>query len=106
MTTAIFMAAAWTSIILAKRAPRRLRFPTILRNVQKPVLGYFGVVDERMDYELIAKLADANPNWTVVIIGPRTKVDRSRLPQRPIFIGSAGAITANCPITTKASMFA
>ena len=46
------------------------------------VLGYFGVVDERLDYELIAALADANPKWHVVIIGPACKVDPKDLPQR------------------------
>jgi glycosyltransferase involved in cell wall biosynthesis len=50
---------------------------------RKPVLGYFGVVDERMDYELIARLADANRDWSVVMIGPTTKVDESALPKRP-----------------------
>ncbi len=51
--------------------------------LKKPVLGYFGVVDERMDYELVAKLADANPDWSVAIIGPAIKVDPSQFPQRP-----------------------
>ena len=57
--------------------------PPQLASVPKPVLGYFGVVDERMDYELIAKLADANPNWSVAMIGPVLKVEESSLPQRP-----------------------
>jgi glycosyltransferase involved in cell wall biosynthesis len=50
---------------------------------RRPVLGYFGVVDERMDYELIAALADANRDWSVVMIGPTMKVDDSALPKRP-----------------------
>jgi len=50
---------------------------------KRPVLGYFGVVDERMDYELIARLADANRDWSVVMIGPTTKVDEASLPKRP-----------------------
>jgi len=49
----------------------------------RKVLGYFGVVDERMDYELIARLADANRDWSVVMIGPTAKVDDSTLPKRP-----------------------
>ena len=49
----------------------------------KPVLGYFGVVDERMDYELVAKLAEANPNWSIAMVGPVVKVDPQNLPQRP-----------------------
>jgi glycosyltransferase involved in cell wall biosynthesis len=50
---------------------------------RRPVIGYFGVVDERMDYELIARLADANRDWSVVMIGPTMKVDESTLPKRP-----------------------
>jgi len=40
-------------------------------------------VNERMDYELIARLADANPNWSVVMIGPVIKVDEATIPKRP-----------------------
>jgi glycosyltransferase involved in cell wall biosynthesis len=50
---------------------------------ERKILGFFGVVDERMDYGLVAKLADANPNWSVVIIGPTVKVDPASIPQRP-----------------------
>ena len=47
------------------------------------MLGYFGVVDERLDYELIGKLAEANANWHVVIIGPPCKVDPATFPHAP-----------------------
>lgn len=57
--------------------------PPDMAALKKPVLGYFGVVDERMDYELVAKLADANPDWSVAIIGPAIKVDPAQFPQRP-----------------------
>lgn len=50
--------------------------------IARPVLGYFGVADERLDYDLIAKLAEANPNWSIVIIGPVLKVEESSLPRR------------------------
>lgn len=59
------------------------KVPEDLASVSKPVLGYFGVVDERMDYELIARLAEANPEWAVVMIGPFMKVDASTAPKRP-----------------------
>ncbi len=59
------------------------QIPPEVASLTKPVLGYFGVVDERLDYELIAKLADANPGWSVVVIGPVIKVDAATLPQRP-----------------------
>jgi glycosyltransferase involved in cell wall biosynthesis len=35
-----------------------------------------------MDYQLVAKLADANPNWSIVIIGPTAKVDPATHPRR------------------------
>jgi glycosyltransferase involved in cell wall biosynthesis len=57
-------------------------FPPELSNIAEPVLGYFGVVDERMDYELIGRLADADPGWSILMIGPITKVDHQSLPRR------------------------
>jgi UDP-galactopyranose mutase len=48
----------------------------------RPRLGFYGVVDERMDLDLLAALADARPNWTLVIVGPVVKVDPADLPQR------------------------
>lgn len=57
--------------------------PAELAALSKPVLGYIGVIDERMDYELIARLADAEPSWSVVMVGPVCKVDDSVLPRRP-----------------------
>ena len=45
-------------------------------------LGFFGVVDERLDYELIEKLADAQPSWNVAMIGPTAKIVAEDLPQR------------------------
>ena len=57
--------------------------PADVRNFSGPVLGYFGVVDERIDYDLLAGLADHDPEWNVVIVGPTTKVDPAMFPKRP-----------------------
>jgi glycosyltransferase involved in cell wall biosynthesis len=46
-----------------------------------PVLGYFGVIDERIDYELLAALAEADPNWSIAMVGPFAKVDPGSLPR-------------------------
>jgi glycosyltransferase involved in cell wall biosynthesis len=56
--------------------------PSELVGAPGPVLGYFGVVDERIDYELIARLADTFPNGTLALVGPLAKVDQRELPQR------------------------
>lgn len=55
--------------------------PEEIAKLPKPVLGYFGVVDERIDYELLAKLSQANPDGSVAMVGPMTKVDPASLPK-------------------------
>lgn len=44
-------------------------------------LGYFGVIDERIDYELIRRLAASFPHATIAMVGPVVKVDPAELPQ-------------------------
>jgi glycosyltransferase involved in cell wall biosynthesis len=44
-------------------------------------LGYFGVIDERLDLNLIAEVAQARPDWHIVLVGPVTKIDAASLPQ-------------------------
>jgi glycosyltransferase involved in cell wall biosynthesis len=56
--------------------------PLELQTMRRPILGYFGVIDERMDYDLLARLADAQPKWSIVMLGPVYKVDAETLPQR------------------------
>ena len=55
----------------------------MVRAVATPRLGFFGVIDERLDIELVAAIADADPTWQVVMVGPVVKIDPARLPQRP-----------------------
>jgi beta-glucosidase/6-phospho-beta-glucosidase/beta-galactosidase/glycosyltransferase involved in cell wall biosynthesis len=49
----------------------------------RPILGYFGVVDERLDYALIDELARRRPDWSVAMVGPVVKVDPNHLPHAP-----------------------
>jgi len=53
------------------------------RDIAHPRLGFFGVVDERLDRELVARLADSHPEWQIVMVGPTAKIDPASLPQRP-----------------------
>jgi UDP-galactopyranose mutase len=52
-------------------------------DIPGPRLGYYGVVDERMDLALLAEIADARPQWSLVIVGPVVKIDHDDLPRRP-----------------------
>ena len=47
-----------------------------------PRLGFYGVIDERLDLEIVDRLADAHPEWQVVLVGPVVKIERDRLPRR------------------------
>ena len=66
-----------------KARSKTTEIPADVAHLTGPVFGFFGVVDERMDYQLVARLADANPEGHVVIIGPMTKIDPAFVPQRP-----------------------
>ena len=66
----------------AKARLKETQVPADVANLQKPILGYFGVVDERLDYDLIAKLADSHSDWSIVMVGPVVKVDPAQLPKR------------------------
>jgi glycosyltransferase involved in cell wall biosynthesis len=49
----------------------------------RPILGFYGVLDERVDLDLVAAVADARPDWTVAMVGPVAKIDEHDLPRRP-----------------------
>jgi UDP-galactopyranose mutase len=49
----------------------------------RPRLGYFGVIDERMNLDIIRALAEARPDWQIVMVGPVAKIDESALPKAP-----------------------
>lgn len=61
----------------ARRAPAE---PEAMRAIPRPRLGFFGVVDERMDIEMVAELAALRPDWSFVMIGPVVKIDPATLP--------------------------
>jgi UDP-galactopyranose mutase len=62
------------------------RDPTIdhveQRELPHPRLGFFGVIDERLDLALLAQLAEAHPEWQIVMVGPIVKIDPRALPRR------------------------
>jgi glycosyltransferase involved in cell wall biosynthesis len=48
-----------------------------------PRIGWFGVIDERMDLDLVAGISDLRPDWSFVLIGPIVKIDPLTIPRRP-----------------------
>ena len=49
----------------------------------RPVAGYVGVIDERLDLDLVADLAAALPDWEIHMVGPVVKIDPASLPEAP-----------------------
>jgi UDP-galactopyranose mutase len=48
--------------------------------IPHPRFGFYGVIDERFDIELIDKLSALRPNWHFVLVGPIIKIDPASLP--------------------------
>jgi glycosyltransferase involved in cell wall biosynthesis len=58
----------------------KLAEPADQAGIAHPRIGFFGVVDERLDIELLSQLATNHPEWQFVIIGPVVKIDPASLP--------------------------
>ena len=44
-------------------------------DIPSPRLGFYGVIDERFDIELLKNLATNRPDWNFIIIGPVVKIE-------------------------------
>jgi UDP-galactopyranose mutase len=62
-------------------SPKALRYEG-LAHQRSPILGYYGVIDERLDLDLLEEIADRRPDWTIALIGPVAKIDESTIPVR------------------------
>jgi len=59
----------------------RTRPPDDQRNLARPRIGFSGVIDERMNLDLVRAIADMRPGWQFVMIGPVVKIDPATLPR-------------------------
>jgi glycosyltransferase involved in cell wall biosynthesis len=57
--------------------------PADQEDLPKPRLGFYGVIDERFDSELLDKVAEMRPDWSFVMVGPVVKISEEDLPKRP-----------------------
>jgi UDP-galactopyranose mutase len=57
--------------------------PADQEDLPRPRLGFYGVIDERFDSELLDKVAAMRPEWTFVMVGPVVKISEDDLPKRP-----------------------
>jgi hypothetical protein len=61
---------------------RARRGHVLQSSLARPRLGYFGSIDERLDLDLLAALADRQPGWAFVMVGSVAGIAAERLPQR------------------------
>ncbi len=62
--------------------------PADQEELPRPRLGFYGVIDERFDTELLAQAAEMRPDWSFVMLGPVVKIAQEDLPRRgqhPLF---------------------
>ena len=78
-----------------------LAVDSVIAALSGKVFGYFGVIDERIDYELLERLADACPDCSIAMVGPFAKVDPATLPQRPNLHWLGSRAYADLPAITK-----
>ena len=57
--------------------------PADQEELPRPRLGFYGVIDERFDTELLARAAEMRPDWSFVMVGPVVKIADEDLPRRP-----------------------
>lgn len=55
--------------------------PADQKSISSPKLGFFGVVDERFDIELLREVSAKRPDWQFIIIGPVVKISPEDLPR-------------------------
>ncbi|WP_090673365.1 UDP-galactopyranose mutase [Aureimonas jatrophae] len=58
-----------------------LAVPADQAGLPGPVLGFYGVIDERLDLDLLRDAAALRPGWSFVLLGPVAKIDPAELPR-------------------------
>ncbi len=65
------------------KARQGLPDPIDQQELAHPRIGYSGVIDERVDLSLLRELAQRQPIWQFILLGPVVKIDPATLPQAP-----------------------
>jgi len=63
------------------KALNGIALPDDISAIPTPIIGYFGVIDERLDLDLLKNTAMMNPDYSFVMIGPLAKINDEDLPK-------------------------
>ena len=56
--------------------------PADQKNIPGPRFGFYGVIDERINIDLLQKMAEMKPEWQFILVGPIVKIDPDSLPRK------------------------
>ena len=84
----------------ARSRDPKVPLPRDIADLPRPIYGYIGVVDERIDYDLVGALASGTLG-SVVIVGPSMKVDPATFPRRGNLHWLGGRDYADLPAYAK-----
>jgi UDP-galactopyranose mutase len=65
------------------QAARAMPDPDDQAGIPRPRLGFFGVIDERIDLPILDEMARQRPDWHIVMVGPVVKINPDTLPRHP-----------------------
>lgn len=76
---------------------QKLPAPLDIKKIPRPRVGYYGVIDERIDTKLLAEIAENSSDISFVMIGPVVKIDPTELPHLPNIYYLGGKSYARLP---------
>lgn len=77
-----FPSSVDTSHFASSRS-KTIKIPTDIAVIPGPIVGFYGVIDERLDTKLLQEIAHLSPNVSFVLIGPVVKISEADLPKAP-----------------------
>lgn len=55
------------------------KLPGDVKDIPRPILGYWGAIDARLDHSLLEGLGRKHPDWSIVLVGPIVTVSPKEL---------------------------
>ncbi|NUT00083.1 MAG: glycosyltransferase family 1 protein [Sphingomonas sp.] len=63
------------------KARKELPQPADQAELKHPRLGFYGVIDERFDIDMLRQIAELRPDWSFAMVGPVVKISEDELPR-------------------------
>lgn len=75
--------AHFSPVKLKPTGPLVRRAHELQSGLPRQRLGFAGIIDARLDLNIITALAESHPGWSLIMVGPIVGLDAARLPRRP-----------------------